>query len=126
MAALVTGNLEPGTLLSSQNSNVQPGHLTSTVLLGVVEACLHRSASEWISLRELRVGTGVRTNAAQRLDAYALNCLPHTSMRLVCYEVEDFASRFRMRDQAAVETPDWTALLKRILFRDPCWLIGYV
>ena len=126
MVALVTGNLDPRTLLGSHHPNVEPGPLTSTVLLNVVETCLHRSTTEWIFLRELRVGTGVRTNAAQRLDAYALNCLPHTSMRLVCYEVEDFASRFRMRDQAAVETPDWTALLKRILFRDPCWLIGYV
>ena len=88
MVALVTGNLDPRTLLGSHHPNVEPGPLTSTVLLNVVETCLHRSTTEWIFLRELRVGTGFHSNAAQRLDAYALNCLPHTSMRRVCYEVK--------------------------------------
>lgn len=59
-----------------------------------MEACLHRSASEWIFLRELRVGTGFHGNAAQRLDAYALNCLAHTSMRRVCYEVKTSRADF--------------------------------
>jgi hypothetical protein len=67
---------------------MESGELTSTVLLDVVERCLHRRGSEWIFLRELRVGTGFRSSAAQRLDAYALNCFPHTSMRRVCYEVK--------------------------------------
>jgi hypothetical protein len=45
-------------------------------------------------LRELRVGTGFHGSAAQRLDAFALNCLPHTSMRRVCYEVKTSRSDF--------------------------------
>jgi len=34
------------------------------------------------------VGTGHRNNGAQRLDAFALNCLPHLAMKRVCYEVK--------------------------------------
>jgi hypothetical protein len=94
MAALVTGNLDHARTLHQYEANVEPRQLSSTVLLNVVEACLHRSASEWIFLRELRVGTGFHGNAAQRLDAYALNCLPHTSMRRVCYEVKTSRADF--------------------------------
>jgi len=87
MAALATPDLYPtGTF--QQPVKIESGQLSSTVLLDIVERCLHASASEWIFLRELRVGTGFHGNAAQRLDAYALNCLPHTSMRRVCYEVK--------------------------------------
>src|SRR5690348_1013025 len=68
--------------------------VSSTELLDVVERCLHGSASEWIFLRELRVGTGFHGSAAQRLDGYALNCFPHTSMRRVCYEVKTSRSDF--------------------------------
>jgi hypothetical protein len=39
-------------------------------------------------LRELRVGTGWRNSSAQRVDAFALNSLPHTGMKRVCYEVK--------------------------------------
>ncbi|MBV8069371.1 MAG: hypothetical protein JO270_05660 [Acidobacteriaceae bacterium] len=67
---------------------------SAIVLLNVVEACLHKGASEWIFLRELRAGTGYHGNAAQRLDAFALNCLPHTSMRRICYEVKTSRSDF--------------------------------
>ncbi len=88
MAVLATGNLEDVRPLR------QAGKLTSTVLLDVVQRCLHRSTSEWIFLRELRVGTGFHGNAAQRLDGYALNCLPHTSMRRVCYEVKTSRADF--------------------------------
>jgi hypothetical protein len=63
-------------------------------LLDIVQACLHRSASEWIFLRELRVGTGFRSSAAQRLDAFALNCFAHTSMKRVCYEVKTSRADF--------------------------------
>lgn len=37
---------------------------------------------------------GFHGNAAQRLDAYALNALPHTSMRRVCYEVKTSRADF--------------------------------
>jgi hypothetical protein len=73
MAALANENLAVvGT--PQQEIHIEASQLTSTVLLDVVEACLHRSTSEWIFLRELRVGTGFHGNAAQLLDAYA-----HTS-----------------------------------------------
>lgn len=87
MAALAIEKLELGRTLQ-QSINIESGQLASAALLDVVGRCLHQSASEWIFLRELRVGTGFHGNAAQRLDAYALNCLPHTSMRRVCYEVK--------------------------------------
>jgi hypothetical protein len=98
MAAVATGNLDAVPILQ-QPINVEPSQLGSIILLDVVERCLHRSTSEWIFLRELRVGTGFHGNAAQRLDGYALNCLPHTSMRRVCYEVKisraDFLSEMK-------------------------------
>ena len=40
------------------------------------------------------MGTGFHGNAAQRLDAFALNCLPHTSMRRVSYEVKTSRADF--------------------------------
>lgn len=93
MAALATGNLDAVRILQ-QTISVEPSQLSSAVLLDVVERCLHRSTSERIFLRELRVGTGFHGNAAQRLDGYALNCLPHTSMRRVCYEVKTSRADF--------------------------------
>ena len=93
MAALATGNLDA--VRNVQKSiDDEPSQLSSAVLLDVVECCLHWRTSEWIFLRELRVGTGFHGNAAQRLDGYALNCLPHTSMRRVCYEVKTSRADF--------------------------------
>ena len=57
-------------------------------LLGIVERALHAAAGEWLFLRELRVGTGMRRSSLQRLDGFALNSLPHTGMRRICYEVK--------------------------------------
>ena len=56
--------------------------------LDILERALHASTSEWLFLRELRVGTGRRNSSAQRLDAFALNCFPHLAMKRVCYEVK--------------------------------------
>jgi hypothetical protein len=56
--------------------------------LDILERALHASRSEWLFLRELRVGTGRRNSSAQRLDAFALNCFPHLAMKRVCYEVK--------------------------------------
>ena len=93
MAAIATGT--PATIRSlAQPISIEASNPTSAFLLDVVEGCLHRSASEWIFLRELRVGTGFHGNAAQRLDAFALNTLPHTSMRRVCYEVKTSRADF--------------------------------
>ena len=69
-------------------------HQSSSDLLNVVQACLHTQQSEWIFLRELRVGTGFRDRAAQRLDAFALNCFAHNAMKRVCYEVKTSRSDF--------------------------------
>jgi hypothetical protein len=49
---------------------------------------MHATQSEWLFLRELRVGTGRRNGDAQRLDAFALNSLPYTGMKRICYEVK--------------------------------------
>jgi len=65
-----------------------------TAMLDIVEAALHASAAEWLFLRELRVGTGMRNGSLQRLDAFALNALPHTGMKRVCYEVKTSRADF--------------------------------
>jgi len=63
-------------------------------LIEIVERAMHPSASEWLFLRELRVGTGRQNGGAQRLDAFALSTLPHTAMRRVCYEVKTSRADF--------------------------------
>ena len=69
----------------------QPG---AAALLAIVERALHPAASEWLFLCELRVGTGRRNGGAQRVDAFALNTLPHTAMKRVCYEVKTSRADF--------------------------------
>lgn len=73
--------------------------LTAKLILDVVEFALHSRRSEWVFLRELRVGTGHRNHEMQRLDAFALNCLPHLGMKRICYEVKasraDFLGEMR-------------------------------
>ena len=68
-------------------------------LIDIVERGMHPLASEWLFLRELRVGTGRQNGGAQRLDAFALNTLPHIAMKRVCYEVKtsraDFLSELK-------------------------------
>jgi hypothetical protein len=60
----------------------------ASCLLDVLENSLHASKSEWLFLRELRVSTGRRNGGGQRLDAFALNTLPHLAMKRICYEVK--------------------------------------
>jgi len=68
-------------------------------LLDIVESVLHPNPTEWIFLRELRVGTGFRQGSLQRLDAFALNCYPHQGMKRICYEMKmsraDFLGELR-------------------------------
>ena len=68
-------------------------------MLDILEESLHASKTEWVFLRELRVGTGRGRHSSQRLDAFALNCLPHLGMKRVCYEMKcsraDFACELR-------------------------------
>ncbi|HET8550068.1 MAG TPA: hypothetical protein VFL57_18790 [Bryobacteraceae bacterium] len=73
-------------------------------LLDIVERSLHANPAEWLFFRELRVGTGRRNGSAQRVDAFALNTLPHTAMKRICYEVK-------------VSRPDFLAELKQPLKR---------
>ena len=60
---------------------------------------MHASLAEWLFFRELRVGTGRQNGGAQRVDAFALNTLPHTAMKRICYEVKtsrgDFLSEMK-------------------------------
>jgi len=65
-----------------------------SVLLDILERCVHSSRSEWLFFRELRVGTSRRNGNIQRLDAFALNSLPHTAMKRVCYEIKTSRADF--------------------------------
>jgi hypothetical protein len=65
-----------------------PDLAQADALIQIVHRTLHANRAEWLFFRELRVGTGRRNGAAQRLDAFALNCLPHLAMKRVCYEVK--------------------------------------
>lgn len=75
------------------------GRFTSSSLLDTVEVAFHFQRTEWLFLRELRIGTGHRHHEMQRLDAFALNCLPHLAMKRICYEVKcsraDFLSELK-------------------------------
>ena len=67
-------------------------------LIEITERAMHASP-EWLFFRELRVGTGRQNGGAQRLDGFALNTLPQTAMKSVCYEVKtsrgDFLSELK-------------------------------
>ena len=71
----------------------------AAALIEIVERAMHASVSEWLFLRELRMGTGRRNGGVQRLDGFALNALPHTAMKRICYEVKtsrgDFLSELK-------------------------------
>jgi hypothetical protein len=77
-----------GTIAAQQSA------VTESALIDVVERAIHSSSTEWLFFRELRVGTGHRNGGAQRLDAFALNTLPHTAMKRICYEVKTSRSDF--------------------------------
>jgi hypothetical protein len=94
MAALATGSIEIESISPVEQADGPCCDLRPTALLDAVQACLHAKLSEWIFLRELRVGTGFRNGAAQRLDAFALNCFAHASMKRVCYEVKTSRADF--------------------------------
>ena len=61
---------------------------SASELLDIIERGVHALKSEWLFLRELRIGTGRRNTDLQRVDAFALNSLPYTGMKRVCYEVK--------------------------------------
>ena len=82
-----------------QLENASSPRCDEAALIEIVERAIHPSAAEWLFLRELRVGTGRQNSGAQRLDALALNTLPHMAMKRVCYEVKtsraDFLSELK-------------------------------
>jgi hypothetical protein len=82
-----------GSAASQPDSSPTP-RCDETALIEIVERALHASAAEWLFLRELRVGTGRQNGGAQRLDAFALNTLPHMAMKRVCYEVKTSRADF--------------------------------
>lgn len=71
-----------------------PDPIQAERLIDVVQRALHGSRAEWLFFRELRVGTGRRNGSLQRLDAFALNTLPHLAMKRICYEVKVSRSDF--------------------------------
>lgn len=75
-------------------SAVRSAAITESALIGIVERAIHSSSAEWLFFRELRLGTGRRNGSAQRLDGFALNALPHTAMKRICYEVKISRSDF--------------------------------
>jgi hypothetical protein len=95
MGTLPARSLESPTPSQVDQPDDRPLEFGSTLLLDVIHACLHGRSFEWIFLRELRVGTGFQSNAAQRLDAFALNCFAQTSFKRVCYEVKISRADFR-------------------------------
>ena len=82
-----------------QQSCISASQPDEAGLIEIVERAMHVSPSEWLFFRKLRVGTGWQNGGAQRLDAFALNTLPHTAMKRVCYEVKtsraDFLSELK-------------------------------
>ena len=77
-----------------QLENAPSPRCDETALIEIVERAIHPSPAEWLFLRELRVGTGRQNSGAQRLDAFALNTLPHMAMKRVCYEAKTSRSDF--------------------------------
>ena len=95
-----------------------------TSLIEIVERAMHPSASEWLFLRELRVGTGRQNGGAQRLDAFALNTLPHTAMKRVCYEVKTSRADFRSEIKRPLKRRIGMRYSNEFYFVTPADLIG--
>jgi hypothetical protein len=115
MAALVT-SIEPANASSPQQMPCLPDELDSGDMLDILQACLHPSPSEWIFLRELRVGTGYHRNSAQRLDAFAQLLGAHVDETSLLRD-QEIPSGFSLRDEATAEASDRLALFERVLFR---------
>ena len=91
--AVSTASTSP-VVTANAGRDLSLGPYPAAVLLDILEHCLHAAASEWLFFRELRVGTGRRNGNVQRLDAFALNSLPHTAMKRICYEVKTSRADF--------------------------------
>ena len=93
-------------------------------LVEIVERAMHRSAAEWLFLRELRVGTGRHNSGAQRLDAFALNTLPHMAMKRVCYEVKTSRSDFLLEIKHPLKRRIGMRYSNEFFFVTPAALVG--
>src|ERR1700690_3767488 len=92
-------------------------------LLDIIERAMHTSRPEWLFLRELRVGTGRRNGSAQRLDAFALNSLPHTAMKRVCYEVKTSRADFLAELKHPLKRRIGMRYSNEFYFVTPCQLV---
>ena len=82
------------------HDNFIRSHVGDVLAVGLVYATL-RAATRVNVLQALALtlAIGRQNGGAQRLDAFALNTLPHTAMKRVCYEVKtsrgDFLSELK-------------------------------
>ena len=95
-----------------------------TSLIEIVGHAMHPSESEWLFLHELRVGTGRQNGGAQRLDALALNTLPHTAMKRVCYEMKISRADFRSEIKRPLKRRIGMRYSNEFYFVTPADLIG--
>jgi hypothetical protein len=98
--------------------------VTAGIMLDVIESSLHTRKSEWLFMRELRVGTGRGRNSLQRLDAFAINCLPHLGMKRVCYEVKASRADFLCEMKTPLKRRTGMHLSNEFFFVTPPGLIS--
>ena len=110
--------------IAAQSECRSASHCDETTMIEIVERAMHPSASEWLFLRELRVGTGRQNGGAQRLDAFALNTLPHTAMKRVCYEVKISRADFRSEIKRPLKRRIGMRYSNEFYFVTPADLIG--
>jgi hypothetical protein len=94
-------------------------------MLDVLEGAMHAGKSEWLFLRELRIGTGHRRHEMQRLDAFALNCLPHLGMKRVCYELKMSRADFLGEVRRPLKRRIGMRFSNEFYFVTPAGMLGY-
>ncbi len=110
--AVLVNRIVPVNLPEPEHCRPLSDELGPVAMLDILQICPHANSSEWIFLRELRIGTGYHRNSAQRLDAFALNCYAHTLMKRVCYEIKTSCADFLLRNKTSIETPNRLALFE--------------
>ena len=93
-------------------------------MIEIVERAMHSSSSEWLFFRELRVGTGRQNSGAQRLDAFALNTLPHMAMKRVCYEMKTSRADFLAEIKRPLKRRIGMRYSNEFYFVTPAQLLG--
>ena len=110
MGALVT-RIGPAIPSDAPQSRSQSCDLEPMAMLDILQSCMHPGPSEWIFLRELRVGTGYHRNSAQRLDAFAQLLCAHVDETSLLRD-QEIPSGFSLRDEATAEASDRLALFE--------------